>query len=163
MYIVTDAEFNTKFWSRIEREGDCWLWTGPTVNTGYGTVSRYRRHILAHRFAYELTHGPIPEGMKVCHTCDHIRCINPAHLFTGTQKDNVDDMIAKGRAAGWAKDHPRGSAHGRAKINEDQVREIRVQRARGIPRATVAATFGISMVSVDKIVYHETWQHVDPI
>jgi hypothetical protein len=162
VYIVSDEQFNAKFWSRIVHEGECWLWTGPTINTGYGTVSRYRRHILAHRFAYELTHGPIPDGMKVCHNCpdgDNPRCVNPAHLFLGTQKDNVDDMRRKGRE-GWRKNKPQGSAHGRAKIVEDDVREIRRLVGAGESRPALAAHFGVSLAAIDQIVNRKTWKHV---
>jgi hypothetical protein len=75
-----------QFWLRIQKEGanGCWIWCGATFNHGYGKVSREGKHLLAHRIAYELTKGIIPEGMFICHTCDTQLCVNPSHLYIGT-------------------------------------------------------------------------------
>lgn len=89
-----------QFWERVEPEPNsgCWLWTGPFVLGGYGTFSvSSRRMVGAHRFAYAEVYGPIPEGMLVCHRCDVKPCVNPDHLFLGTQRDNMQDMVRKGR------------------------------------------------------------------
>lgn len=86
-----------RMWSRVDKTGDCWVWTGATVHNGYGTISVNNRLVRTHRLAYELTHGPIPAGMKVLHTCDNPPCCRPDHLFLGTDKDNVHDAVDKGR------------------------------------------------------------------
>lgn len=74
----------------------CWLWLGPTAN-GYGVFNDQGRRVRAHRAAYEQANGPIPDGMVICHKCDTPSCVNPDHLFCGTQRDNVRDMAVKGR------------------------------------------------------------------
>lgn len=88
------------FWSRVNRggEGECWLYRGYVINSGYGQF-RVRRNqsVTAHRFSYALANGEIPGGLHVCHTCDTKLCVNPAHLFLGTHADNVRDMVQKGR------------------------------------------------------------------
>lgn len=76
---------------------ECWPWTGAVTGKGYGKISLAYRHRNAHRVAFELWHGPIPDGLLVCHRCDNRPCCNPAHLFVGTAKDNAEDMMAKGR------------------------------------------------------------------
>ena len=84
------------FWKKVTIAGpdDCWLWNGYCDPNGY---ARYGR-LLASRIAFELEREPIPDGLCVCHRCDNPRCVNPAHLWLGTQPDNVADMVTKGRA-----------------------------------------------------------------
>jgi hypothetical protein len=94
------VDFPAHFWSRVDasRGADsCWSWTGALDSGGYGQCGRDRRLHKTHRVAWMLTHGEIPDGLVVCHHCDNRRCCNPAHLFVGTQGDNVRDMVRKGR------------------------------------------------------------------
>lgn len=83
----------------------CWLWAGYRAPGGYGKVYWRRQKHLAHRLAYELLVGPVPSGMQVCHRCDNPSCVNPAHLFVGTQKDNMKDAVRKGRVRGQKTTH----------------------------------------------------------
>jgi hypothetical protein len=85
---------------KIDKTGECWLWTGATDGDGYGKVRQGERLFSVHRLAYEQWVGPIPEGMVVCHTCDVTNCCNPAHLWLGTSAENTADKMAKGRWSG---------------------------------------------------------------
>lgn len=93
----------TRFWALVARGAtqECWPWCGATSPKGYGKFStgprRTRKFLRAHRFAWELSNGEIPQGMQVLHACDNPGCCNPRHLFLGTNDDNVRDKVSKGR------------------------------------------------------------------
>lgn len=91
-----------RFWKHVERRGatDCWEWTGNKDGRGYGSLSggSGSSPVKAHRLSYELANGPIPTGLVVRHSCDNPICVNPAHLEAGTQKENIHDMVVRGRA-----------------------------------------------------------------
>lgn len=98
-----------RLWSRVSRAKDdeCWLWAGSTLRNGYGQISvTHNGHaspLMTHRVMWVLTYGPIPDGLSVLHRCDVPRCVNPTHLFLGTQRDNIHDAQRKGRLRGRAK------------------------------------------------------------
>lgn len=132
------------FWAQTDRQaGGCWIWTGFTKN-GYGRVGFANKRWRAHRLAWVLTHGPIQDGMLVCHSCDRPACINPEHLFLGTPKDNMDDMNAKGR----------GRFPGAPlKISDQQVSEIKtLYAAGGVTQRALASEFNIDQSYVSLIV-----------
>ena len=85
----------TRFWNKVDKSGACWEWTASKDKDGYGLFHFNRKQVRAHRFAFGLDN--IPKGMAVCHTCDNPGCVNPDHLFLGTNLDNTQDMISKGR------------------------------------------------------------------
>ena len=113
--------FESRFWSkvRITEAADCWLWIAARHIKGYGAVKYNKRMWKAHRVAWELVNGPIPESMLVLHHCDNPPCVNPKHLWLGTQQDNVADRDAKGRQASGDRSgsrlhpesRPRGETH----------------------------------------------------
>jgi hypothetical protein len=87
----------SEFWSLVDRGGDCWLWLGRKNSTGYGALGRKYPDERAHRYAWLITHGPIPDGLWVLHRCDNPPCVRPEHLFLGDALANARDRDAKGR------------------------------------------------------------------
>src|SRR5688572_5586831 len=88
----------TRFWSKVDKTTTCWLWVGTRHYKGYGDFAPSgQKKVKAHRYSWELHKGKIPNGMQVLHRCDNPPCVNPDHLFIGTNRDNVSDAIAKGR------------------------------------------------------------------
>jgi hypothetical protein len=139
-----------RFWRKVDKsnESGCWLWTGSSDPAGYGHFYADGKYHGSHRYAYERTHGPIPDGMFVMHVCDNPPCVNPAHLRIGTPRDNTADMIAKGR---------RTPALELFKLSATDVMAIR--RSGAAERAT-AAQFGISRAQVNRIRAGQAWRHL---
>jgi hypothetical protein len=129
---------------------DCWEWTGRLNGKGYGVIGwRGKPNRRAHRIAWELTHGPIPDGMVVCHRCDNPSCVNPVHLFLGTQADNIADRHAKGRDNA-AKP---GQRHFGAKLTDIQAAAMRARYSHGgVTQQQIADEYGISRGNVSRIV-----------
>ena len=135
---------------------DCILWKGCCGSDGYGSVTIGGIQYRAHRIAWEKANKQkIPEGMWVLHHCDNPRCVNPAHLFLGTAKDNIQDCINKGR-----RNTPYGSIHHAAKINEKQAPEIKMMRGIKLQKE-VANKFGISVSNVSRIMRGKGLKHAE--
>ena len=130
-----------RFWAKVDKRGpdECWLWTGGVTRTGphgYGRVFAGKgaspRQVVAHRLSWELANGrSVPEGMVVCHRCDVARCVNPAHLFIGTQADNMQDASRKGRVYAQTHEIPSGDAHPNTKVPDSLVLCMRMDVALG--------------------------------
>jgi hypothetical protein len=172
-----------RFWSKVDKSGECWLWTKAHMKNGYGETFANGHVLYTHRVAYELTYGSVPDGLFVCHRCDNPGCVRPDHLFAGTHTDNMRDMIAKGRGM-KDEQHARGDRNGRrlhperygppvmppprrgetnhkAKLTEDDVREIRRRHALGdTSYKKLGAIYGVSDVNIMYIVRRMHWTHV---
>lgn len=166
-----------RFTEKVDRSGGpdaCWPWTGSRKESGHGEVGsggRRGRILKAHRVAWELAYGPIPEGMKVCHKCDNPPCCNPTHLFLGTQADNMADMARKGRANRTSRllgdAHPlrinphlaaRGERVGGARLTEADVCLILSSNE---SQRALARRFGVSRRTVAFVQQRKTWRHVE--
>lgn len=130
----------------------CHWWTGYIDKDGYGTFRIGANKVKAHRAAYRFYIGEIPERMLFCHTCDNTSCVNPAHLFLGTNQDNMDDMVNKGRSA-------RGEGHGWAKLTNNDVAKIRSLAGLSTHRE-IAEMFGISKANATQIINRKIWKHI---
>ena len=154
---VIDGEkaIRHRFEPKYERGGleECWEWQAGTFKSGYGSITVNGSRERAHRIAYWLENGPIPEGQFVLHHCDNRRCVNPSHLYLGTHQDNRQDAVERDRTA-------RGEAHGRVKLTEDDVREIK-RRAVDEPYRAIADEFGVNQSTVNDIMNGHTWSHVE--
>lgn len=153
-----------RFWARVSIPNDpkaCWEWTGGKQSNGYGNIMINYKTIGVHRFSYKLHYGPIPPRMFVCHHCDNPSCVNPTHLFLGTPKDNVLDMVHKGRA----KSSPPGLSgedHPNAKLTWDQVNMIRASFETGnVTLQELAERFNVTKQTISYIVKWQTWRTKD--
>jgi hypothetical protein len=150
-----DDKTYQRFMAKVSvSEHGCWLWLGGKDGDGYGLLEVYGKGFRAHRLAYEHWHGPIGEGLYVLHRCDDPSCVNPDHLWMGTQAENIADMYAKGRQA-----NRRGEYHGRAKLTADMVCEIRLLQS-DFTLVELARRFMVSPRLISKILKGELWQHV---
>lgn len=141
----------------------CRLWVKALDKRGYGAIRLNGRTEKAHRVSFEAFKGPIPKGHLVRHSCDTPACILPEHLLSGTDKDNGEDMLARGRA--WHQQNP-GKAHRRgeevntAKLTPRKVKKIREDAAKKVPRTVLAQRYGITVRSISHIVNRKSWRHV---
>lgn len=161
-----------RFWSKVRRgePDECWDWTDTPDRGGYGRFKIGGITYRAGRVAYLLGHGVDPFPLLVCHSCDRPPCSNPAHLFAGTDKDNLQDCKAKGRlntAAGekhGSKTQPWSRAKGEsvcgAKLTADEVIEIRRRFHDGESQQSIADSFGITREGVGRVTQGKTWKHV---
>lgn len=154
---------------KLEGPDACWLWTGfcgKRKNKNYGYCYLLEGEQQAHRVSFRLFKEPIPDGAHILHNCDNPPCVNPDHLRAGTPQDNVDDRESRGRSR-----HHTGEAHGRAKLSQDQVNEIRqsyIPLSNGIciPKGHtrigsfqhIADKYGVSKRTIRLIILGETWK-----
>lgn len=145
-----------RFWAKVDKtpghgpKGDCWVWTAARLKAGYGQFWFQIKIMLAHRFSWELAYRKPPNDLCVLHTCDNPPCVNPSHLFLGTNKDNSQNMTVKGRQA-------EGECAGAAKLTTDQVLKIyRDPR----PYSQIIRDFPASTSRVSHIKSGRNWSHL---
>lgn len=142
-----------------EPNSGCWLWTGKLTRKGYGRIASGSKKSgnltikLAHRTSWEVYFGTVPDGLLVCHRCDTPACVNPDHLFLGTNAENMADMVSKGRQARLG-----GETCARAKLTSDQVDEIRKARAVGASTRALASRYGVSRGNIQFICNGKSWK-----
>lgn len=158
-----------KGYSSIVPSG-CWEWNRSRDQDGYGHLSWERKTVRAHRLSWMAFYGPIPIGIQVCHTCDNPCCVNPSHLWLGTNADNTADRTRKGRESRgnshtatfinnpkWWAARPKGSSHVNSKINEAQARAI-LNDTR--PQRVIAVDYGVAQSLISLVKRRKLWAHV---
>lgn len=138
--------------ARVDDKG-CVIFAGYLNRDGYGRMRVGQKLECAHRVSYAVNIGPIPDGMQVLHECDNPPCINPKHLFLGTQEENIQDMVAKGRQRGVV-----GVRHHKAKLNQEKAFEIRWYAAMGRRHKDIAAEYDITRSLVGRVARCEIWK-----
>lgn len=133
------------FWKKVVKTDGCWEWTGAK-SVGYGRVRLDGRTQWAHRISYVIAHGPIPDGLILLHSCDNPSCVNPDHLRPGTNRDNSQDALQKGR---W-----------HSKLTASQVLAIREQGCGGIAIKVLADLYRVSTPTIRRVITHRIWRHV---
>jgi hypothetical protein len=145
--------FNAKW--RKDDSG-CWLWQAAIAGKGYGqlrAIPRRLGYLYAHRFSWEMVNGPIPDGLMVLHSCDVPACVNPEHLFLGTNADNHKDMKAKDR-------HLYGERNAEAKLTERDILDIYALSDASVAQKAIGAKFGIGQGCAWKIIHGHRWNHL---
>lgn len=137
-----------------EPNSGCWLWVAAITASGYGNFKIDGGFKGAHRVSYELYKGTIPDGLQVLHRCDNRCCVNPDHLFVGTQSDNMYDKVAKGRDnhADFS-----GEKNPRAKVTKEQVDEIRALFKHGIRKIDLSRRYGVTATAINSIITGKNW------
>lgn len=160
MVKITAAEFSAEaFWARVTKSEGCWLWSGAVQGEKYGHLHVPGRpsgvNALAHRVAWTLARGPIPDGFNVLHSCDTPLCVRPDHLFLGSQADNIADMIRKGRQS---MRHPRhGADNNNSTLTLEGFAKAKELRASGTTVAVIATQLGVTAPFMSNVLNGKTW------
>ena len=147
-----EKDLATRFWEKVNKTDTCWLWTGAKLRTGYGSIRIDQKSVRAHRVAYELVVGPIPDGLLILHSCDTPLCVNPAHLRIGGKQENTKDAIERGQ-------HKVGELDRRSKLSTDAVLTIRIAANNGVPGKFLAKQFGVSQGLISDIKLGQKRKH----
>lgn len=151
-----------RFWAKVNKgsEQNCWFWTASRDPKGYGQIkdTRLDKTLKAHRVSWQLHYGPIPDGMCICHYCDKPTCVNPAHLFVGTNQENTADRDRKGRQSNGNR---KGELNGTNKLTNASVKAIRARYAQGgITQQALAREYNVHQPLISMVVNHKRWGHL---
>jgi hypothetical protein len=155
-----DPRFAIRFWRKVAKSDECWIWTASVDGSGYGQINVGGMNWRAHRMAWTLLRGLIPDGTCVLHNCpggDNPRCVNPDHLFLGSMRDNTQDMLHKGRDGHGQSP---GQKNPNCKLTDEDIRNIRSMRSSGCTLRQIALQFGITEANVSIIALRKGWKHV---
>lgn len=144
-----------RFFRYVKKGEECWEWIGGKDPNGYGRMNVEGRPTLVHRISYRIHRGSIPDGMVICHKCDNPSCVNPDHLFVGSQADNIADMHNKGRTR---KRGLKGESHANSKLTEDAVRSIRVSAESA---TALSRKYNVSRAVIHDVRERKTWKHIN--
>ena len=149
------SPIENRFWPKVHKTKGCWVWTGELEHGhGYGQISVRDKKRGAHRVSWEIHNGPIPKGMWVLHKCDNMKCVNPYHLFLGTNADNMRDKVNKGR-----QHHPIGDINPASKLTQEKVDDIRELYQTGyITQKRLSIIYGVVEDTIYKAVNYHTWK-----
>ena len=142
-----------RFWDKVDKTGDCWEWTASRNRSGYGQFKLFdhgdgkQKVVEAHRLAWELARGPIPDGLCVCHHCDNPGCVRPDHLFLGTHKDNAQDK------------HKKGRANLSQKYSDVMIIRLREEYASGLSSNQLATKYNINRKTVLHIINGKSYRN----
>lgn len=148
----------SRFWLNVKKTKSCWIWMASKHPFGYGLIRFRKHHDTAHRVSWILHNGDIPKGMQVLHKCDNPPCINPRHLYLGTQSDNMNDKKHKLR-------HSYGEGCKQSILTENSVRQIRKmykRNSRTLGQVALAKKFGVDQTTISCVINRLTWAHVEP-
>jgi len=154
-----DVRLIDRFYGKFEITDTCWVWKGKKDKNGYGqfymNLDKKEISVRPHRFSYMIFKGEIPDGLLICHSCDNPACVNPQHLFLGTQKINIQDALKKERMNG-----PKGTKQWLAKFKDDDIREIRKLKSSGMNGNQIAKKYNVNRRVIYDILKKITWKHV---
>ena len=156
-YTFCTQPVSVRFQQYVQKTEECWLWIGSCNKQGYGQIGSgppRNTMLRAHRVSYELHYGTIPNEMDVCHHCDNPPCVNPAHLFLGTARDNAQDARRKGRTA-------KGERQGHSKLSTADVYSIRYRSLQGERNINLAKEYGVTDATICEILHRKSWQHLE--
>lgn len=174
--VARECSIKCRLLNRVEVKVDCWEWKGKISSAGYGEMCVKQKHCLTHRLSYEVFNGSIPENTNVCHKCDNKKCLNPEHLWLGTQKENIQDAKNKGRLPDQrGRKHTeetlkklklrphsdrRGEKHHLTKLCNNDVFEIRKLLEMGLRQSEIAKKFDVNQTVISNIKLKKRWAHI---
>jgi len=150
-----NSKIKERFFSKIEKTDTCWIWNSVRLTGNYGYFKYLGKYVRAHRMSYILANGHIPDNLLVLHTCDNPPCVNPEHLYLGTQKDNIKDKFDRGRNP-----NVNGSKNPVSKLSENEVLKIRELNKEKYSNEIIAKMFSIDSSAVSLIINRKRWKHI---